>query len=207
LNRYEYRSHSPKKSATTDFNEILAVISELKTHWNANKYELPVSPCLEEANARKNTLQHLMEVNRTLNLHMNAIRKVCSSDLLTKQAMKKLLYEKIRTFLSYFSMYSRPQLRHLSYQGISFCMPVSKISAACDLSHVSFCETLKALRRAHQNERSAMLTSGFVLLHENARPHTASSSQALLEHFNWELFDYLPYSPDLLQATTTCLPT
>jgi hypothetical protein len=27
-------------------------------------------------------------------------------------------------------------LRHLLYWGISFCMPVSKKSAACDLSHV-----------------------------------------------------------------------
>jgi hypothetical protein len=32
-----------------------------------------------------------------------------------------------------------------------------------------------------------------VLLLENGRPHTA----ALLEHFNWELFDHLFYSPDL----------
>jgi hypothetical protein len=37
-----------------------------------------------------------------------------------------------------------------------------------------------------------MLTSGVVLLHDNAA-HT----QALLEHFSWELFDHPPYSPDL----------
>jgi transposase len=40
-----------------------------------------------------------------------------------------------------------------------------------------------------------MLTYGVMLLHENARPHTAT--RALLEHFNWELFDHPPYSPDL----------
>jgi hypothetical protein len=27
--------------------------------------------------------------------------------------------------------------------------------------------------------------------------HTAAHTQALLEHFNWELFDHLPYGPDL----------
>jgi transposase len=35
------------------------------------------------------------------------------------------------------------------------------------------------------------------LLHENARPHTAARTHALLDHFNWELFDHPPYSPDL----------
>jgi hypothetical protein len=42
-----------------------------------------------------------------------------------------------------------------------------------------------------------MLTSGVVLLHYNARPHTAAYTRTLLEHFNWELFDHHPYSPDL----------
>jgi histone-lysine N-methyltransferase SETMAR len=42
-----------------------------------------------------------------------------------------------------------------------------------------------------------MLTSGVVLLHDNARPYTAGRTRALLEHFSWELFDHPPYSPDL----------
>jgi hypothetical protein len=42
-----------------------------------------------------------------------------------------------------------------------------------------------------------MLISGVVLLHDNACPHTAASTHALLEHFNWELFEHPPYSPDL----------
>jgi hypothetical protein len=36
-----------------------------------------------------------------------------------------------------------------------------------------------------------------VLLHDNARPHTAARTQALLGHFNWVLFNHFPYSPDL----------
>jgi transposase len=44
-----------------------------------------------------------------------------------------------------------------------------------------------------------MLRFDVVLLHENARPYksTAARTLALLEHFNWELFDHHPYNPDL----------
>jgi transposase len=36
-----------------------------------------------------------------------------------------------------------------------------------------------------------------VLLHDNARPHTAASINALIKLFNWEIFDHPSYSPDL----------
>jgi hypothetical protein len=55
--------------------------------------------------------------------------------------------------------------------------------------------------RDHNNVRSGLLTSGVVLLHDNASRYAAASTQALLEHFNWELFDHS------LRATTTCLST
>jgi transposase len=42
-----------------------------------------------------------------------------------------------------------------------------------------------------------MLTYGVLLLHDNALPRTAACTLALLDHLNWELFDYPPYSPDL----------
>jgi hypothetical protein len=51
-----------------------------------------------------------------------------------------------------------------------------------------------------------MLTNGVVLLHFNDRPHTAASIRALLEHFNWELFDHPPYSPDLAPSDYHLLP-
>jgi hypothetical protein len=59
-----------------------------------------------------------------------------------------------------------------------------------------YCETLKKLRRAIQNRRGVP-TSGIVPLHDNACPHTVARTRALLEHFNWELFDHSPYSLDL----------
>jgi hypothetical protein len=42
-----------------------------------------------------------------------------------------------------------------------------------------------------------MLTSGAVLLLDNARPHRAAGTRALLEHFNWALSDHSPHSHDL----------
>jgi hypothetical protein len=51
---------------------------------------------------------------------------------------------------------------------------------------------------AIQNKRRGMLTSGVVLLHDNARPHTAARTRAQLKHFNWELFDHPPYSSERL---------
>jgi histone-lysine N-methyltransferase SETMAR len=48
-----------------------------------------------------------------------------------------------------------------------------------------------------QNKRHGILTSSIVLLHDNVHPHTATHIRTLLQHFNWELFDHPPYSPDL----------
>jgi hypothetical protein len=54
-----------------------------------------------------------------------------------------------------------------------------------------------SLCKAIQDRRHGMLTSSIVLLHGNVRLHTAAHTQALLQHFNWELFDQPPYSPDV----------
>jgi hypothetical protein len=42
-----------------------------------------------------------------------------------------------------------------------------------------------------------MLTYSVVLLHDDARPHTAARTRALLEYFHWELFDQPLYIPAL----------
>jgi len=41
-----------------------------------------------------------------------------------------------------------------------------------------------------------MLSSGIVLIHDNARPHCAYVTKDLLKKFKWEVFDHPPYSPD-----------
>jgi hypothetical protein len=60
-----------------------------------------------------------------------------------------------------------------------------------------YCNTLKKLHRAIQNKRCGMLSWGVVMLHENSRPHTATTTQDLITTFGWEQFDRPPYSPDL----------
>jgi hypothetical protein len=62
-----------------------------------------------------------------------------------------------------------------------------------------YCEKTRKLDMAIQNRRHGMLTYSVVLLYDSACPHTstAAHTQALLDHFNWKLFDHPPYSPDL----------
>jgi histone-lysine N-methyltransferase SETMAR len=45
-----------------------------------------------------------------------------------------------------------------------------------------------------------MLISGVVFLYDNARQHTAARIRGVQEHLNWELFDHLPYSLDLVPS-------
>ncbi|GBL73969.1 Histone-lysine N-methyltransferase SETMAR [Araneus ventricosus] len=42
-----------------------------------------------------------------------------------------------------------------------------------------------------------MLSQGIVLLHDNARPHSAGVTQNPAQQFSWEQLDHPPYSPDL----------
>ncbi|XP_067123351.1 histone-lysine N-methyltransferase SETMAR-like [Centruroides vittatus] len=60
----------------------------------------------------------------------------------------------------------------------------------------TYCVTLRKLRRAIQNKRRGLLSSGVMLLHDNARPHSAQT-QGLISSFGWEQLDHPPYSPDL----------
>lgn len=62
----------------------------------------------------------------------------------------------------------------------------------------AYCATLRRLRQAIQNRRRGKLSRGIVLIHDNARPHTARQTQTLLhDAFHWDTFDHPPYSPDL----------
>jgi hypothetical protein len=58
--------------------------------------------------------------------------------------------------------------------------------------------TKKKLCMAIQNKRRGMLTYSVVFLHDNAHPHIAACTPALLEHFNWAMPDHPPYSHDLV---------
>jgi hypothetical protein len=63
-----------------------------------------------------------------------------------------------------------------------------------------YCETVKScVMSTIWNERCGMLPSAVVVFHDNARLSTSTAAhiQALLEHFNYQLFDQPPHSPDL----------
>jgi histone-lysine N-methyltransferase SETMAR len=59
-----------------------------------------------------------------------------------------------------------------------------------------YCNTLQKLRCAIQNKRRGMLSQSVVMLHDNARPHTAAATR-LIVTFGWEQFNHPPYSSDL----------
>jgi hypothetical protein len=69
------------------------------------------------------------------------------------------------------------------------------------------CETLKKLLRPFKKKILGMLTSGAVVLHDNARPRTAAHTRALLAFFNWSCFTTLLKDLFSLWVTTTYLPT
>ncbi|GBM08872.1 hypothetical protein AVEN_57424-1 [Araneus ventricosus] len=53
------------------------------------------------------------------------------------------------------------------------------------ITAASYNKILQRLRWAIQNKRRGMLSSGIVLLHDNARPHTAVATTILLQRFEW----------------------
>lgn len=54
----------------------------------------------------------------------------------------------------------------------------------------------KKLRRAFQNKRRCVLTSGICLLHDNARSHTVNDKKQFLESFGFDALNHSPYFPD-----------
>ncbi|GBN49171.1 Histone-lysine N-methyltransferase SETMAR [Araneus ventricosus] len=74
---------------------------------------------------------------------------------------------------------------------------VDFLSRGETINAVRCCETLRKLWRVIQNKRRGMQRQGIVLLHDNARPHSAGVTQNLIQQFGREQFYHPPYSPDL----------
>ena len=60
-----------------------------------------------------------------------------------------------------------------------------------------YADTLQKLRHAIKSKRPGMLADGIILLHDNARPHTANLVRDKLQRFGWKTLQHPPYSPDL----------
>ncbi|GBM63761.1 hypothetical protein AVEN_43373-1 [Araneus ventricosus] len=54
--------------------------------------------------------------------------------------------------------------------------------------------------------RRPILTSGVVLIHDNARFHKNVVTQQLLEKFKWDISDHPAYSPDLATSDFHLFP-
>ncbi|GBM25953.1 Histone-lysine N-methyltransferase SETMAR [Araneus ventricosus] len=67
---------------------------------------------------------------------------------------------------------------------------------------ISAAISYQTLRRS----RRAILTSGDVFIHDNARPHSAIVTQQLLEQFKWDVCDHPAYSPDLATSDFHLFP-
>lgn len=53
------------------------------------------------------------------------------------------------------------------------------------------------VRKAIHKKRTGMSSKGVILQHDNARPHTAAKTMAVIDQLHWEVLPHPPYSPDL----------
>ena len=60
-----------------------------------------------------------------------------------------------------------------------------------------YCQTLDELIEAVRRKRPGRLTSGVLLQHDNATPHTANATQDWIRRFGWEVLPHPSHSPDL----------
>ena len=65
------------------------------------------------------------------------------------------------------------------------------------VTSASYCMILMTLCAAIRQKRPGVLTKGMLLLHDNARPHSANQTTATLTLFKWEVLQHPPYSQDL----------
>ena len=63
-----------------------------------------------------------------------------------------------------------------------------------------YCRTLDKLRNVIRKKRSGLISTGVILLHDNATPHTAAQMREWLERYKWEVLSHPPYSPDLVPS-------
>ncbi|UYV72930.1 hypothetical protein LAZ67_10001205, partial [Cordylochernes scorpioides] len=83
---------------------------------------------------------------------------------------------------------------------VNYLPPNTTVNAA------RYCEVLTKLRAAIKRKRPGLLSRKVLLVHDNARPHTARTTHTLLENFKWEISTHPPYSPELTPSDFHLFP-
>ncbi|UYV81551.1 TSN [Cordylochernes scorpioides] len=83
---------------------------------------------------------------------------------------------------------------------VDYLPPNTTVNAA------KYCEVLTKLRAAIKWKHPGLLSRKVLLVHDNALPHAARTTQMLLENFKWEIFTHPPYSPDLAPSDFHLFP-
>lgn len=60
-----------------------------------------------------------------------------------------------------------------------------------------YCQLLNQAKLAYRQKRRRFPIRDVILLHDNARPHTANLTRETLEEIHWTTLEHPPYSPDL----------
>jgi hypothetical protein len=63
-----------------------------------------------------------------------------------------------------------------------------------------YCQQLRRLGEAIQQNCPGRRRHGVILQHNNARPHTANISKVAIQELDWEILPHPPYSPDLVRS-------
>jgi histone-lysine N-methyltransferase SETMAR len=66
-----------------------------------------------------------------------------------------------------------------------------------NMNSASYCEVLLKFRDTIRRERPGQLARGVLLQYDNARPHSARTTQERIQEMQWGLLEHPPYSPDL----------
>jgi len=72
----------------------------------------------------------------------------------------------------------------------------------CDhtVRSASYCTILMKLCAAIHQKRLGLLAKRMLLLHDNALPHSANQTTAMMRSFKWEVLQHPPYSPNLVPS-------
>ncbi len=74
------------------------------------------------------------------------------------------------------------------------------------ITQQTYFDTILRLRDAIKRKRPGKLRRGIVLLHDNARPHTAALMQWLYTDLQWDVFGHPAHSPDLAPSDFHAFP-